>query len=297
MPFGLKCASQTFQRALDKILTPVSDFAESYIDDVCCHNTGSFDEHLDCLRQVFTVIRKSGLTLKLSKCNFCKPKIKFVGHVIGQGVLEANPEKLRALLELPPPTTKKKVRSVLAMFRYYSTHIPNFSQIALPLVEITKKKQCNTFVLNDIQLSAFENLKHAIENCCKLYAPCYDKPFVIHTDASEHTIAACLSQFDSKGNDCPIAFSSKKLSDSERKWSVIEKEAYAIIYALKQYDYFIFGNTVELYTDHNPLTYIVDCTPKSAKLTRWCLGMQRWNVTIKYKNTKANVVADCLSRV
>lgn len=297
MPFGLKCASQTFQRALDKILSPVSDFAESYIDDVCCYSTNSFDEHLHCLEQVFSVIRKSGLTLKLSKCQFGKLHIKFVGHVIGQGVVEANPDKIRALLELPPPTTKKKVRSVLAMFRYYSTHIPNFSEIALPLVELTKDKQCNSFVLNDAQLSAFDKLKKAVENSCKLYSPCYDKPFVIHTDASEHTIAACLSQVDDRGRDCPIAFSSKKLSDSERKWSVIEKEAYAIIFALKQYDYFIFGNKIELYTDHNPLTYIVNCTPKSAKLTRWCLGMQRWNVTIKYKNTRANVVADCLTRV
>ena len=297
LPFGLKCASQTFQRALDKILRPVSDCAASYIDDVCCHSKGTFECHLNCLERLLHAISKSGLTLKLSKCHFAKRKILFCGHLIGGGNIEPNPVKVKTLECLPEPNTKRAVRSLIAMFRYYHSSIPYFSEIVLPLIELTKKRQSSSFVLNDEQRQSFLNLKEALTNATKLYSPKYDRSFIVHSDASESTVAACLSQLDDMGVERPIAFVSKKLSDSQRKWSVIEKEAFAIVYALKQFDYFIYGSEVKLYTDHNPLTYLVNSAPKSAKLTRWSLGLQRWNVNLEYKNTKANVVADCLTRI
>ena len=297
MPFGLKCASQTFQRALDKILNPVRDCAGSYIDDICCHSKGDVSNHLYNLKRVLTVIRDAGLTLKLKKCKFLHKCINFVGFVIGGGVIKPNPEKVRALSLLKEPESKKQVRSVLGMFQYYHHHIPNFSMIALPLTEMTKKRCSNLFFLNDEQRNAFNTLKRALLDAVDLYSPRMDKPFVVHSDASEAVIAGCLSQRDENGKEVPISFVSKKLTDTQRRWSVIEKEAYAILYCLNQFDYYIYGNEVELYTDHNPLTYLTESAPKSAKLTRWCLGLQRWKVKLKYKKSKDNVVADCLTRV
>lgn len=250
-----------------------------------------------CLDKVFSVLLKAGLTLKLSKCKFVKPKLLYIGHIIRGGTIELNPEKVQALFSLGEPDTKKKVRSILAMFRYYSSCIPNFSEIVLPLVELTKKRQSSTFVLTEYQRSAFNNLKKALLNYVALHGPACDRDFIIHTGASNDTVAACLSQFDDNSVERPIAFISKKLSETQRRWSVIEKEAYAIVYALDHFDYFIYGMNVILYTEHNPLTYLIQCAPKSAKLTRWMLGIQRWNLLLKYKDTKSNVVSDCLTRV
>lgn len=297
MPFGLKCASQTFQRALDRILAPVYDCAKAYIDDVCCHTVGELDVHLNALDKVLQTLSDAGLTLKLSKCKFAMPKLQYVGHVIGSGTLQPNPSKVEALKNLSPPDTKKKVRSILAMFRYYHSFIPNFSDIIVPLVELTKHRQSSSFQLNEPQLNAFVKLKESLINAVALHCPVYGKPFIVHTDASDYAISGCLSQLNDYGVEVPIMFVSKKLSDVQRKWSVIEKEAFAIVYSLKQFDYFIFGYPVLLYTDHNPLTYMLNSIPKSAKLTRWSLSLQRWDITLKYKDTKSNVVADCLSRV
>jgi hypothetical protein len=108
MAFGMKCASQTFQRAMDKILKPVAECAEAYIDDVCCHTEGSFDDHLVQLERVFVEIEKSGMTLKLSKCNFCKPELVFLGFKVGQAKVAPNPSKVQALLDLQEPNTKKR---------------------------------------------------------------------------------------------------------------------------------------------------------------------------------------------
>src|SRR5437868_7018779 len=111
MPFGLKSASQSYTRAMDKILKPVSDCTEAYIDDVCCHSEGTFEEHLSQLERVFRVIEGSGMTIKLSKCVFGKQELVYLGFLVGQGRIAPNPSKVQALMELAEPTTKKGVRS------------------------------------------------------------------------------------------------------------------------------------------------------------------------------------------
>lgn len=128
----------------------------------------------------------------------------------------------------------------------------------------------------------------------------YGKPFGILVDASSTMVGGCLIQWvDSvaKTGEKPIAFASSKLNSTQRAWATIEREAYAVLYVLNKFRYFIFGAEIVVYSDHNPLMYLNDCVPKSAKLIRWSLALQEFNLTFEFKAGRNNVVADCLSRL
>ena len=246
---------------------------------------------------MFKTLIDAGLTLKLSKCVFAKREINFLGFTIGQRKIRPNGDKVCALERLSEPVTKKGVRSILAMFRYYHAHIPHFSEIALPLTELTKKKFSNAVELNEEQRSALQSLKDTLVKAKVLYVPRYDRKFVIMCDSSQFTVAGVLSQFDDNGLEHPSLFASKKLTPTQVNWSAVEKEAFAVIFSLSTFDVYIFGSEIEIFTDHNPLTYLASSSTSSAKLMRWYLTIQRYNIKIIHKAGKLNVVADCFSRV
>ena len=126
----------------------------------------------------------------------------------------------------------------------------------------------------------------------------WSRPFVIHSDASEHSVPGVLSQPDEEGKENPIAFYSIKLNKQQRNWSVVEKEAFATLLALKKFRGWMWGATkVVLCSDHNPLLYLTQAAPRSAKLMRWSLALQEYNLRWVYKRGASNVVADSLSRL
>jgi hypothetical protein len=280
---------------MEKILHPHRSFASSYIDDICCHSKGDFDDHLKKLSCIFESARQAGLTLKLSKCSFGMSSIKFLGFVVGQGMISPNPTKLLEISNLKEPTTKKGVRSFLAMCRYYVSHIPHFSEIAVPLSDLTKNKVSASFIFNEEQRRAFVKIKNCIVKAQELYVPDYTQDFNLAVDASDFAIGGCLSQVRD-GREYPIEFISKKLSESQRAWPIIMKESYAVLYCLEHFDSYCFCSRTNVYTDHNPLTYLANSATNSPKLLRWSLGLQRWNLVIHYRKGSENVVADYLSR-
>lgn len=297
MPFGLKCAGNTFQRAIDTILRPHSRYAKAYVDDVATYS-GTWAEHLCHLDAVLGSLKVAGMTLKLTKCVFAQAKVKFVGHYIGSGEMQVVQSKVEAIERIPECTNKKLLRSFLGMVSYFRSYIPNFSEIALPLTELTKGYQSNNLKFNDVQREAFNKLKSCLCNSEVLMSPCCNKPYIICCDASDYAIGACLSQKDDFGSVRPVAYASAKLTDVQRRWSVIEKEAYAVIFALQRFDVMVFGNPITLYIDHNPLQFLVSSVPRSTKLTRWALALQRYNITaVIHKAGKDNLVADGLSRL
>jgi len=145
---------------------------------------------------------------------------------------------------------------------------------------------------------AFEKLK---EELCKATTQSmsiadFSKPYLIEVDSSANTVGAALLQSVEGQGNRPIAFASQKLTATQKSWSTIEKEAYAAIWALQKFRNWIFRQpTTVIYSDHNPLTHITESSTKSAKLMRWLLYLQSYNVTFKYKEGRKNVVADCLS--
>jgi len=125
----------------------------------------------------------------------------------------------------------------------------------------------------------------------------FKKPFTLHVDTSDHTVAAVLTQSTDGETERPVAFASNKLNKTQRNWSVIEKESFAAIWVLKKFRNWVFGKTVTVYTDHNPITFLTETAPKSAKLMKWSLALQEYDVIFCYKAGKNNTAADCLSRI
>ena len=290
MPFGLKCSGNTFMRAANIILRPHTEYAGAYIDDTAVCSL-EWEYHLTHLDNVLTSFENAGMTLKLTKCTFGKPFVEFVGHLVGSGTMSVIQSKVEAIRLLPEPTTKKLLRSFLGMCGWYKTYIPRYSEIALTLTDMTKTKMPATFVFDANQRRAFQALKESLCNSRTLATPKYDREFHIYCDASELAVGCCLAQVDDKGEERPIAFASKKLTDTETRWACIEREAFSVIFALQKFDVIIFGSKIILFTDHNPLKFLVNGAPKSAKLTRWSLSLQRYDIEVKHIAGVDNKVA------
>ena len=297
-PFGLKNSGTSFVRAMQKIISPIKEVAKSFVDDVAVHSN-DWSDHLLDLRKFLEVIKRAGLTLNLKKCKWGHSQVRFCGKIVGSGKISADPEKLEVLDQMETPKTKKELRRILGFFGYFRESIPNFAGIAKPLTDLTSKRFRTQIPWSEIHQEAFCNLKEALKKAVDepLHSVDFTKPLSLFTDANECSVAAALTQLNDNGNYLPVAFSSTKLNETQRKWSVVEKESFAVLTASRRYNDWIIGSSVTVYVDHNPLTYLTETMPKSPKLIRWALSLQQFNVTFKYYPGHKNVVADCLSRI
>jgi hypothetical protein len=296
LPFGMKNAGSTFQKSIDKALELHKAYCRSYIDDLAIFSK-TWLEHCVHIQRVFKTLREVGLTVNLEKCEFGKNQVRFLGHLIGSGQHSPDPEKVEVIKSLAKPTTKKEVRSLLGLASYYRDYIPQFSEIVLPLTNLTKKSVPNNIPWNADTDESFNKLKEELIKMPSLHTPDLHKPFQLYTDASATAIGACLAQNDEHGKELPIAFFSKKLNACQIKWSTIEREAFCVLEALKKFDTWVFGAEIQIISDHNPLTYLTQSTPHGAKLSRWSLALQRYNLTITYRKGSRHGNADALSRL
>ncbi|CAC5399405.1 unnamed protein product [Mytilus coruscus] len=196
----------------------------------------------------------------------------------------------------------KEVRSFIGMLSYYRRFIPNFSKISVPLVELTKKYA--KFKWSDECQAAFEFLKESLSVIPLLAYPDLSKPYTLYTDASDESIGACLTQPCDENeevlygvkNEKPIYFLSHKLSDTQKRWSTIEKEAYSIHYALQKLDHYLHNATFTIKTDHKPLQYLLSSNFSNRKIQLWALCISSYNCKIEWLSGAENTIADYLSR-
>ena len=295
-PFGLKNSAAKFCRMIEIVLKPIRHIAEPYVDDMGVHSVG-WGQHLQDLVTYFNVIRSANLTLNLKKSSWAKPEVKMVGHYIGSGRHRPDPEKLATFQNLERPKTKAQLRRLLGMMGYYRSYVKGFAQIAKPLTDMTRREVPNVIPWNSEQERAFQTLKQSMCEPPILKTIEFGKPFFVQTDASAISVGCCLGQWDEDGRECPVAYASQKLTDTQQRWPTVEREAYAVIWALQKYRDVIFGAEVTVFVDHNPLTFLTDTAPKSAKLIRWMLAIQDFGVKLRYKRGSQHKVADCLSRL
>jgi len=196
-------------------------------------------------------------------------------------------------------TDKDRIEMNLGFFSYFREHIPNFAEIAKPLTDLTAKRVAAKITWRSDQQEAFDELKRLLYKATieLLHIVDFSKPFDLFVDKSSFAYSAVLTQTNAEGVSVPVAFSSMKLTDTQQRWSTIEREAYAALMALKKYRSWLLGTKVTVHSDHNPLLYVTESAPKSAKLMRWSLSLQEFDVTFKYRAGRANVAADCLSRL
>lgn len=295
MPYGLRNSAATFQRVMNETLQEHRGYACAYIDDVAVYSE-TWQEHLEHIDAVLATIAGVGFTVNPAKCKFAESKVRYLGHVVGSGIHSPDPERVEAILQLKAPVTKKDLRSALGLLNYYRDYIPSYSEMVLPLTDLTNRRVPNAIPWNEEAESAFNAVKHALSSLPTLTVPEVGKEFILTTDASEMALGACLAQ-ETDGEERPIAFLSKKLTPQQAKWSAIEREAFAVVWALGRLDTWLFGAKVKVVTDHNPLTYLTRSTSSSARLTRWSLALQKYDLQFSHIKGSLNKCADALSRL
>ena len=290
--FGLSTAPSIFSSYLVSILRGL-DNCISYLDDILIFSN-TISDHFDHLRALFGRLRQNNLKAKLPKCAFFCSSLRYLGFIITKEGLKPDEEKLIAIKNMAPPTTVTAVRSYLGMLNFYRRFLPNFAQIAKPLIELTHKNA--KFQWNSDRQKSFETLKNHLISDQVLIYPNINRPFEIYSDASKDAIGACLVQRDKDGYARPCYFISHNLNGSQKKWSTTELEMYAIIYALNKLRTIIYGCDITVFTDHRPLTSIQSSKVPNAKLQRWCLILNDYHIKIVYLPGKSNLCADFLSR-
>lgn len=221
----------------------------------------------------------------------------FVGHKVGSQTIQPKEILVQAVDRFPAPETKKQVRSFLGLVGYYRKFIPNFSERALTLTDLTKGN-CSTKVKWSDQCEvSFQDLKEALKGRPLLVPPNWEKEFVLQVDASQRGLGAILSQKDDDDEEHPIAFASRKLQPREEKLSTTEKECLAIVWAVEHFRYYLLRRTFTLQTDHNPLVWLNQVKDKNQKLLRWSVTLQEYSMNIEHKKGMENTNVDALSRV
>ena len=289
LPFGLCNAPATFQRVMNKVFAPViGKFVVIYMDDILVYSKTP-EEHVLHLREVFKLLRDAKLYVKLSKCDFWKTELVFLGYTVGADGIKPNPSKIAAVQEWPSPKNVKELRSFLGLATFFRRFVQGFSTLVAPLTSLLRKE--SAFVWNAVCEQTFLKLKEVLTSAPVLAMPDYDKPFEVWCDASGIGIGALLLQ---DGRCC--AFDSRKLRGAELNYHPGEIELLAVVHALKTWRCYLEGNTdVVVATDHNPLVWLQTQSNLSPKQVRWSAYLQRFPFRWRYIPGRTNV-ADPLSR-
>ncbi|CAG9134097.1 unnamed protein product [Plutella xylostella] len=292
MPFGLRNAPATFQRMIDRFRISINAKILAYLDDIIIFSA-SFEDHLVDLKQVLNRIREYNLTINLKKCRFCCEAIKYLGHYITPQGLKMDPERVSAIINLPPPSNIKHLISFLQTCSWYRRFIENFSSIAEPLTRLTKKNA--KWMWDKEQDVAYNELKLRLTSAPILRQADETKPYIIKTDASSYALGAVLVQGE-KEEEHPVEYASRLLTPAERNYSTTEREALAVVWALSKFRGYIDCLPITVVTDHQALKWLMSLKSPSGRLARWALQLQAHDLTIKYSPGRTNVVADTLSR-
>ncbi len=204
----------------------------------------------------------------------------------------------RVLLELrrAGSSTKTQVRAFWGLAGYYLCLIPNFSSLASPLTDLTRKGQPEKVPWGPEEEEAFQRVKTALTSEPILRAPDFSCPFLVQTDASDTGLGAVLSQVQD-GEEHPAVYISRKLSPAEQRYAAVEKEALAVKWAVLELRYYLLGRKFTFITDHAPLQWMAQAKDTNARVTRWFLALQDFHFVVRHWAGTANANADGLSRI
>ena len=283
MFFGLSNSPATFQRFMNDLFKDM--IAEGwlivYMDDMLITSQNK-EEDIERTRRVLQRMKELDLHLKLKKCQFGVEEVDFLGLVLRPGEIAMDPTKLSGIAEWPTPTKVKDVRSFLGFTNYYRRFIGNYSNIARPLIDLTKKeKQWNWSASHQ---TAFDRLKEEFTREAVLTLPDLDKPFAIATDTSKDASGGILLQVDSNGEWHLCSYLSQSFSPAERNYDIYDRELLAIIRGLKTWKHYLRGSPfpVKVYTNHKNLLYFKEPQKLNRRQARWMLDIGDYDLKLAH---------------
>ncbi|KAH9726475.1 hypothetical protein KPL70_008268 [Citrus sinensis] len=289
MPFGLTNAPSTFQAAMNQNFAAyLQKFVIVFFDDILVYSATMAD-HLVHLEQVLLCLQMHQFFVKLSKCLFCKSSIEYLGHIISAMGVQADPQKVTAMLEWPLPQSTKQLRGFLGLTGYYRRFIRGYASLAAPLTDLLCK---DAFHWNSEATTAFASLKQAMVQAPVLKLPDFDSEFVIETDASNVGIGAVLMQ---QGH--LVAYFSKKIGPKLKASSTYLKELHAIVQVVSKWRQYLLGRFFVIRTDHRSIKELLQQVIQTPDQQVYLQKLLSFQFRIDYKPGHANRAADALSRV
>ena len=326
IPMGLKNAPAEFQRFMENILDDYRDkICAPYLDDVIVYSA-SFQDHVEHVRLILKRLKEHGIKLKAEKCHLFKREVKYLGRIVSEEGYRIDPENIEPILKLKDamPRTVGEVRQLTGLLGYYRRYIENFSRIAKPIYDLLKnasdtknfqekktradKQRRGTsqvsskcpILWQDHHKAALQSLLKQLTSPPIMAYPDYSQPFILHTDASQDGLGAVLYQRQ-EGKIRVIGFASRTLTPAEQKYHLHsgKLEFLALKWAITEQfrDYLFYAKCFTVYTDNNPLTYVLTTAKLNATGYRWVAALADFNFSVKYRPGHANIDADFLSRM
>jgi transposase InsO family protein len=309
LPFGLSNSAQCLGRLMDMVLNnEMEPNVFVYVDDIVICSE-DLESHLDLLEKVAAKLVNAGLKANLDKSKFCKKELRYLGYVLDEQGLRTDPDKVSVVVNFPAPRTLKELRRFIGMCGWYRRFIGDFATPIAPMSELLKTKnnqdQTSThpklpqkFIWTKEADEAFRKAKEVLVSAPVLVNPNYEKPFVIHADASDIGVGGVLSQEQPEGGEKPCAYFSAKLSGAERKYTTTEKECLGVLLSIENFRPYVEGTKFTVVTDHSALLWLLKMkTPPSPRLARWILRLQGFDFEVIHRKGKEHVVPDTLSRI
>jgi len=298
MVMGLHSAPQVFCQMMEVIFGElIPEVLLAYIDDLLA-KTRSWEDHVVALRNVFTLVRKHRLHLEPSKCHLGYRRVVFLGFVVSEDGVEADPDKIAAVEAWPVPTDVKGVRTFLGMASFYRQFVPQFSAVAAPLRALLKGGA--VWVWDAECQASFDELKRRLTAPPILSHYQSGKELRLCTDACVHGLGAVLEQDQGEGGTSDwkvLGYASKSVDNAQYNYSVTELELLAVRWATEFYKAFLQGVDFTLVTDHSALQWLVDLKNPIGRNMRWILFLQGFKFVVKHRPGDKLGHADALSRM
>lgn len=294
--FGISCAPTYFQSVMDQILHGLPHTV-CFIDDILVGG----DSLEDCMQNLICVLTRLdsyNVRVNKKKCIWFENKVIYLGHELSFEGIRPNKKKVEAIMAAPVPQNLQQLKSYLGLLNYYGKFIDNLSTELAPLYRLTKKDV--EFIWSTECDVAFRKSKLLLttDKLLVYYDP--NKPLVIHCDASPYGLGAVLSH-TIDGSEKPILFTSCTLTDTQKNYPQLHREALAVLYAVKSFHKYIFGKFFKIYSDHQPLREIFNekksIPDATGRLQRYAIHLSMYNYQIAYKKGSHMANADALSRL
>ena len=298
LPFGLRNAPATFQRAIDVILSRVKwRTCLVYLDDVIIFSPDRAS-HLRHVHEALTLLRQAGLSLKLKKCRFFSQTVDYLGHVIRPGRLGVAEKNTESLRNAKLPRTQTELRSFLGLCNVYRRFVPRFATLAAPLNRyLTKGQPPILGQLTDDAVDAFNALRARLLSPPILALPRREGKLWLDTDASAAQLGCCLLQEQPSGPALPLGYWSRTLNAAERNYSTTERECLAIVWAVTHLRPYLEGVKFTVRTDHHALRWVMNLADAQGRLARWRLRLSEFTFNVEYSPGATHHAADAMSRL
>ena len=294
MPAGLKDAAGRWQGYIERVLGYHPNIV-IYMDDLLLWSpNGDWDHHKELLKYVLERLSAAGITANLEKSVFGRRQTLYLGHIIDQHGVRPNPKSVSAVMNFPVPKNVKQVRQFLGLAGWMRRFVRNFSGMARPLIDLTKKGEA--FVWTEKHDQAFQDLKQHLCSAPVLRSPDFTRPFKVYTDGSAIGTGGVLVQ-EVDGTEHVIAYTSKSLTSYEEKnYSATELECLAVLHAINAFRPYLEGYHFEIVTDHSSLKWLVNLKNPKGRLARWAIELQAYDFKVIHRPGSKMQGPDALSR-